>query len=1100
MKRDAFLSAMLLALAFGSVLLAQPPSADKASVDDKVIAQSILDKLEAAKDSGQLRDFGIDLKVDEGVVRLKGRVPSQQALDLILHTARRASGVNLVVNELVIRTARAELAADDLKPTAFLSTPRIQFFIASNEPSSDLVEARIGDTNNKIYLHEAIQVAAAGISVAGVKLDTDGQHAIQITFIRAGKANMAEMTAKHIGKLLAVVVDGQVIAAPTIREKIDGKATIPVDLTKEAIERIVTRLTLPTAFEASMLLIKADWSQVGAIAKAAMKADLREALQDATVPQALLDRLPESGPEVLFPREIVSVYTPPHYAELLAWLAAKDLIVDRIPFPEADLVPTHIAASETSIYRDASNPFFATSLQRSPDFFGTSIRRSGPQEAVPPFVTQTALFDWHVAESSRSFRDRLIFQRRAYMQETKRGQPPQTSDDFDECLFDGAIPHNHVAIVNAFPDDLEETFRAGALEKGFVPLIVVAPLLGEKNASAAKARVRAPDVVETMKTRYAHNPHLYNPLSYLMTAQPDIEQPPLEVRTYTLKSTDANAVSSTFKQLFRDDISIAADSNNNSLVVRAPAALHKQLHELFIQLDEPPLSDTELPAVKGDDKPTVNAQALREAYAASELAARETAAMLRDAPPQAAASKLAQQLRSQVLNSFQTRQALHEAELAGMEAQLRQSRETIAMRNRIKEEIIDRRVADLLNPALRWESDNGASHATELPDSNTSRAASKPRDIQGSIPSHLESLLQPLWPLLRERQQLLGRITELEFAVVELQQPEKIPGNAKPEEKQRLEARRKSSGERTRAIRQEIDELRSGVDSIDQKIALLKESISIKGAIVSVKDESSVEISIGHDDGVQSGMKFQVFDNDSDIGAVEVVKVEADSATARVTLSSKEKPIRRGHRIATFIDDRAMSDLIGHDRGEPIYNDRLKRFKFQLEKIDVTNEYEVAEMFWRCYQGQGKPKITAVWGDPRTNSLVIVGPPEADQAIRDTLAVWQGMQIGIEVDEDVTLEDQLKRFERYRRSALAQVARRKLEIIDAESAVEPDEERIQTLNLDLEGDMAELEKVERKLKVITESMERLNGDESQSSDEAMPDTGDDNKTHDVKAL
>jgi len=63
------------------------------------------------------------------------------------------------------------------------------------------------------------------------------------------------------------------------------------------------------------------------------------------------------------------------------------------------------------------------------------------------------------------------------------------------------------------------------------------------------------------------------------------------------------------------------------------------------------------------------------------------------------------------------------------------------------------------------------------------------------------------------------------------------------------------------------------------------------------------------------------------------------------------------HRV-DFLLDREIKSFIGRDPGEPIYNDKLKRFKFRLEKIDVST-VETAEAFFHHYRkgGEDNPKI-----------------------------------------------------------------------------------------------------------------------------------------------
>jgi hypothetical protein len=145
-----------------------------------------------------------------------------------------------------------------------------------------------------------------------------------------------------------------------------------------------------------------------------------------------------------------------------------------------------------------------------------------------------------------------------------------------------------------------------------------------------------------------------------------------------------------------------------------------------------------------------------------------------------------------------------------------------------------------------------------------------------------------------------------------------------------------------------------------------------------------------------------------------------------------------------------------------------------VERIEITDGAEFAEHFGFAYGGRGNPPSMGVWGDPRTNSLVVVAPPDADQAIRNTLAKMEASSTGIEVGDPDSLEALQSQIHIRFRQALATVTRTKFEIIDAEaSGKNPDGERLRKLKLDLEKWTKELENTERKLTLITQSLRRL---------------------------
>ncbi len=90
---------------------------------------------------------------------------------------------------------------------------------------------------------------------------------------------------------------------------------------------------------------------------------------------------------------------------------------------------------------------------------------------------------------------------------------------------------------------------------------------------------------------------------------------------------------------------------------------------------------------------------LRTEYEAANKQARDLAASLRQTPDAAKKSEL----RTAVQRAFTLRQSLLRAELQEMRARLEKTQESLDMRDRMADQIVDRRVEDLLNPQLKWE-------------------------------------------------------------------------------------------------------------------------------------------------------------------------------------------------------------------------------------------------------------------------------------------------------------------------------------------------------------------------------------------------------------
>jgi osmotically-inducible protein OsmY len=95
--RRIFLSAAIMAIVAGGPLQAQ--------AGDREIAQQIIDRLKVHRDAGALKDFTLDLKVDQGVVLLRGSVGQAEQKANVLAAAQGIEGIAKVVDEIEVRKA-----------------------------------------------------------------------------------------------------------------------------------------------------------------------------------------------------------------------------------------------------------------------------------------------------------------------------------------------------------------------------------------------------------------------------------------------------------------------------------------------------------------------------------------------------------------------------------------------------------------------------------------------------------------------------------------------------------------------------------------------------------------------------------------------------------------------------------------------------------------------------------------------------------------------------------------------------------------------------------------------------------------------------------
>jgi len=125
--RRFFLSAAIMAIVAGGPLQAQ--------AGDREIAQQIIDRLKVHRDAGSLKDFTLDLKVDQGVVLLRGSVGQVEQKQNVLAAAKDIEGITKVVDEIEVRgAAKSDFS---LKEALAAKAPES----AKSEPQSSLPKA-----------------------------------------------------------------------------------------------------------------------------------------------------------------------------------------------------------------------------------------------------------------------------------------------------------------------------------------------------------------------------------------------------------------------------------------------------------------------------------------------------------------------------------------------------------------------------------------------------------------------------------------------------------------------------------------------------------------------------------------------------------------------------------------------------------------------------------------------------------------------------------------------------------------------------------------------------------------------------------------------
>ena len=114
----------------------------------------------------------------------------------------------------------------------------LEFRPASQSPGPGLMEMAVPGSENLVYVSEQVVLANSDVKSARV---TSGQFGpqIDIMFTEAGAERFTRATENNISKPLAVLVDGKLLIAPIVQQKVTGgRAVITGRFTEQEAKRI----------------------------------------------------------------------------------------------------------------------------------------------------------------------------------------------------------------------------------------------------------------------------------------------------------------------------------------------------------------------------------------------------------------------------------------------------------------------------------------------------------------------------------------------------------------------------------------------------------------------------------------------------------------------------------------------------------------------------------------------------------------------------------------------------------------------------------------------------------------------------------------------
>lgn len=176
------------------------------------------------------------------------RVTVLEARDLQATGPRRRASIRLA-----LATAAVVMVVGVASGTRFwsvvdgpaLAAVRFEVRLAEDTAAPGLREAPVGTEPRVVYLHDRVVVSNDDIAAASVVLGRDGErYGIEIRLSANGSETMRAATRTHLGRPIALLIDGLVAAAPIVRSEIGDVGLLSGHYDKRDAERLVRGIML----------------------------------------------------------------------------------------------------------------------------------------------------------------------------------------------------------------------------------------------------------------------------------------------------------------------------------------------------------------------------------------------------------------------------------------------------------------------------------------------------------------------------------------------------------------------------------------------------------------------------------------------------------------------------------------------------------------------------------------------------------------------------------------------------------------------------------------------------------------------------------------
>jgi TonB family protein len=118
---------------------------------------------------------------------------------------------------------------------------RLEIRLGETTPGAGLIEAVVQGSDERVYLHPTSLATGADVTRVVRIVEPSGSLFVSLTFSDAAAARLANGTTAHLGRPMAIVLDGNVIRSVTVRGPISNNAVI-IGVTEESARQLAALL------------------------------------------------------------------------------------------------------------------------------------------------------------------------------------------------------------------------------------------------------------------------------------------------------------------------------------------------------------------------------------------------------------------------------------------------------------------------------------------------------------------------------------------------------------------------------------------------------------------------------------------------------------------------------------------------------------------------------------------------------------------------------------------------------------------------------------------------------------------------------------------